>query len=68
MSTLWHIGYVAAGVLGLAYLAAPRRVHAAGLESLRRSTAAGSDGPTAPVWVYRGFGALLLVIGATGLR
>jgi|GEM_PF-2412738 len=68
MSMLWHVGYVAAGVLGLAYVAVPRRVHAAGLESLRRSTAAQSDGSTAPIWLYRGLGVLLLVVGVTGLR
>ncbi|ELZ58177.1 MULTISPECIES: hypothetical protein [unclassified Haloferax] len=67
MTLLWQAVHVGTAVLGVAYLAFPARVHAFGFEFLRRSPSEESGESAAPVWLYRGIGALLVFIGATGL-
>ncbi|MFK8212022.1 hypothetical protein [Haloferax volcanii] len=70
MTLLWQAVHVGTAVLGVAYLVFPARVHAFGFEFLRRSPSeeSGESGESAaPVWLYRGIGALLVFIGATGL-
>ncbi|MFC7129201.1 hypothetical protein [Haloferax chudinovii] len=67
MNLLWQAVHVGIAVLGVAYLAFPARVHAFGFEFLRRSSPDGSEESVAPVWLYRGIGALLVFIGVTGL-
>ncbi|AKU06599.1 hypothetical protein [Haloferax gibbonsii] len=67
MNFLWQAGYAGAVVLGVAYLVFPARIHAFGFEFLRRSPAEESRESDAPVWLYRGIGALLVFIGVTGL-
>ena len=67
MSALWQVGYVVAVVLGLAYVALPKRVHTFGFDFLRRSPVEQSEGSTTPVWLYRGLGVLFLLVGVAGL-
>ncbi|CQR51084.1 MULTISPECIES: hypothetical protein [Haloferax] len=66
MNLLWQAVHVGIAVLGVAYLAFPARVHAFGFEFLRRSPSEESGESAAPVWLYRGIGALLVFIGVTG--
>ncbi|EMA01760.1 hypothetical protein [Haloferax denitrificans] len=67
MNLLWQAGSVGVVALGLAYLAFPARIHAFGFEFLRRSSSEESGESDAPVWVYRGIGALLVFMGLTRL-
>ncbi|WP_148416011.1 hypothetical protein [Haloferax sp. KTX1] len=67
MNLAYQLFYATAVALGVAYLAFPARVHAFGYEFLRGSSSEGSGESAAPVWLYRGIGALLVFIGVTGL-
>ncbi|RDZ65787.1 hypothetical protein C5B90_05405 [Haloferax sp. Atlit-12N] len=67
MTFLWQAVHVGIVGLGVTYLVFPARVHAFGFEFLRRSSSEESNESDAPVWVYRGIGALLVFIGVSGL-
>lgn len=66
MSILWHVGYIIAVILGLAYIVLPKRIHTVGFEFLRHSSPSQSEESNTPVWLYRGLGVLFLFIGITG--
>ncbi|WP_245781339.1 hypothetical protein [Halopelagius inordinatus] len=67
MTALVQFAGVGFAVLGVAYVALPRRVHRFGFDFLRGSRSEGSEPSRAVVWAYRFIGVCLVALGLSYL-
>jgi hypothetical protein len=67
MSRLFQLAGIVIALLGIAYLAVPRKVYHFGLESLRDTSSPSSEPPQWIVWTYRFIGGCLVLVGTSYL-